>query len=63
MKAYTILLILDSGRHFAYIVSAKNEDIAIDACVRACLQEQPNATFKSQYAYEVSLDTPLKIMD
>jgi hypothetical protein len=60
---FSVLLVRNDGRFMVYIVQALNANIAMDACFRSALFEAPDASFRVQQATEISLDTPMKIMD
>lgn len=60
---FMVLLTTSDGKSLGYVVQVKNADIAIDACIRSYLVENPEGSIKSQFAYQVSLDNPLKWLE
>lgn len=46
-----------------YVMAAVNKEIAIDACIRSVKIDRPKATVREQFAYETSLEAPLKILE
>ena len=63
MYAWSVYISLGKGKFAVYIVEALNVDIAIDACIRSYLREKPDAHVSEASAKQVSLQTPMKIMD
>lgn len=63
MRTYSVLLAHTSGRFVVYIVEALNTEIAVDACIRSELLECPEASFRMNSVSEISLSSPMKIMD
>ena len=62
-KIYSVLITLSSGRNLGYLVTAINHLIAIDRCIKQALKDDPTRTFRSEFAYEVSLEYPLCYID
>lgn len=60
---WSVLLTQSSGRFQVYLVEAANREIAIDACIRSALVESPKAGFSMTTAIQISLDSPMKVMD
>lgn len=63
VKTFSVLLQCNNGRNMVFIVDAVDQNIAIDACVRSALLECPSQSFRHLQASEITLNTPMKIMD
>lgn len=63
MTTWSVLLIRNDGRMLVFLVQASDCNIAMDACFRQALTEDPDSSFRLQNATEVCLRTPMKIMD
>lgn len=62
-KTWIVMLTTSNGRIVGYVIQALNKDIAIDASVRGLLTDSPDDSLRSSFAYDVTLEHPLKFMD
>lgn len=62
-KTWSVLLCCDTGRFMVFLVEAMDQNIAIDACIRSAKLECPSNTFSMTQASEITLNSPMKVMD